>query len=398
MEKIRLAHLVNSLGYAGKEAGIIKICSHMDRETFAIDVIVLDKIYRKEQLSADHFRTILLGKRGGNDVTMFRRLGRLLRENTYDIVYSHSWNTLLEGYIGGRLARTPVKIHGEHGTFERSKVKDRIQRKLWAKFDAVTVVARDLQHRMRELFGYSGGNVEVIHNGIDVQRFFPSPEYRNEFRRAQHLEDAFVIGTVGRFHPVKDHFTLFRGFARFKASVPQAKLAMVGPETDKTIMAKYRQLLSDLHITGDVLFIPPTNNVEQALNGFDVFVLSSVSEGCSNVILEALACAVPVVATRTGGNPELIQNEENGLLFPVGDAEALAEALLCLHRNQDFYQRMQLIGPEVIRGKFTLQKTVRHYENLYIRLLEEKRGSELHWARSRVNPEPAMPLAEMLLE
>ena len=398
MEKIRLAHLVNSLGYAGKEAGIIKICSHMDRETFDIDVIVLEKIYRKEQLDTDNFRTVLLKKRPGNDVTIFRRLGRFLRENKYDIVYSHAWNTLLEGYIGGKLARTSVKIHGEHGTFERSPVKDRIQRKVWGKFDAVTVVAGDLQHRMRELFGYTVNNVEVIHNGIDAQRFFPSPEWRAQFKQAHNLTDHFVVGTVGRFHPVKDHFTLFRGFARFKASVPHAKLAMVGPETDKTIMVKYRQLLSDLQITDDVLFIPPTNEVEKMLNGFDVFVLSSISEGCSNVILEALACAVPVVATRTGGNPELIQNEENGLLFPVGDGEALAEALLDLYENQDFYQRMQLIGPELIRGKFTLQKSVRNYENLYIRLLEEKRGSNLHWAKTRVNPEPVMPLAEILPE
>ncbi len=375
MRKIHLAHLVHDLGFAGKEKGIMKISSRLDRSRFEVSIIVLRKVFRDAVTPADRFHIIELNRKPGNDLRLFYQLAQLFKQHQFDIIYTHSWNTLVEGYFGAALTRVPAKIHGEHGTFEHSLIKDKLQSALWGRFDAVTVVADALRQKMRDEFGYTGDNIQVIHNGIDTQKFYPSAELRQRFRQQLGLNQEFLVGTVGRFHPVKDHFTLFRAFARFRTRVPNARLLMVGRETYSHLMEKYQGCLNDLGIREQVIFHPPTTRVEEVFNAMDAFVLSSKSEGCSNVILEAMACGVPVVATRAGGNPELVQDGETGLLFEVKDTDELAKKLLKLYSNSELYKKLQLAGPRVIQKEFSLDQAVMSYEKLYAQLMQEKKNN-----------------------
>ncbi len=388
MRKIRLAHLVYDLGFAGKEQGIIKIVNHMDADRFEVDIVVFNRVYEDAFAADSSFEVVKLPKKAGNDPLLIPRLAALFKRKKYDIIYTHSWNTLLEGYLAAVIAGVPVKIHGEHGTFEHSKMKDILQRHVWARFDAVTVVADALRQKMLREFHFHHNNITVIHNGIDRRRFYPSREFRTAFRQRYGLEGRFVIGTVGRFHPVKDHFTLIRGFARFHQSVPDAHLVLVGRETYRGLKQQYLNLIVDLGIQNHVLFVPPSREVEKLYNGFDVFCLSSVSEGCSNVILEALACGVPVVATRTGGNPELVQHGETGLLFEVHDADGLARQLLQLYQNSDLLHALQEAGPRTIAAQFSLERTVDKYQRLYESLLQRRQH------KMRQKPEAASARSE----
>ncbi|MFQ5630011.1 MAG: glycosyltransferase [bacterium] len=371
MRKIRLAHVVNQLYYAGKEAGIVRISSGMDKSRFDVDIIVLGKVHRDEKMAGRDIRSIELNKQPGNDPKIVFKLAQLFRQNRYHIIYTHAWNTLIEGYIAARLAHVPIKIHGEHGTFERSRLKDKLQPLLWKRFDAVTTVAADLKDRMANFFSYRKDNVCVVYNGIDASRYFPSQELREGFRKEHNLDGQFVIGTVGRFHPVKDHFTLMKGFARFCTIAPEAKLLLVGGEKNGEMISKYTTMADNLNISEQIQFLPTTDNINRVINGFDVFVLSSISEGCSNVILEALACSVPVVASRVGGTPELIRDRKNGLLFESGDADALARQLQQLYENQQVRKKLQYKGLDYVRKNFTLEKTVNNYQCLYLSLLEK---------------------------
>ena len=374
MTRIKVAHLLHIVGPAGKEQGVLKIVSGMDPEKFEVDIIVMKDVRYPELLDLERFNIVRLKQVSGNSLKQVPALAEVLKQNRYDVIYTHSWNTLLEGYLAAKWAKVPVKIHGEHGTFERSSLKDHLQRWVWGKFDAVTVVVGDLAQKLREEFDYRKHNIAVVYNGTDHTRFHPSPEDRERYRREFKLEDSFLVGTVGRFHPVKDHFTLIRGFARFQQQVPEARLALVGGggETGETYKRRYEALVKELGIAEKVIFIPPTSQPEQLLNMFDVFVLSSISEGCSNVILEAMSCGIPVIATDTGGNPELVAENETGLLFPVGDAAALAEQLRRLHADPALRQRFSAAGLQRIRESFSLARTVANYEQLFSDLYQQK--------------------------
>lgn len=374
MKKIHLAHLLYFIGPAGKEQGVLKIVSGMDRSRFKVDIIVLQGVRYRELLPMDQFNIIELEGTPANSWKTIWLLAKVLKRNRYDMVYTHSWNTLLEGYLAARLAKIPLLIHGEHGTFERSFMKDRVQKYLWQRFDAVTVVVGDLEKKLRHSFGYRKNNITVLYNGIDPDRFYPSPEFREKYRQQYGLEGSFVVGSMGRFHPVKDHFTLIKAFRRFREKIPAAKLVLVGGggSAGEEMKRRYQELITQLSLQEQVQFIPPVSNPEALLNMFDLFVLSSISEGCSNVILEAQACGVPVLATDTGGNPELVIHQENGLLFPVGDEQTLAEQLHLLYSDKALRQKFSVQALARVREKFSLRNTVSAYQQLYWNLYQSK--------------------------
>lgn len=377
MAKIKIAHLVRLLGLAGKEKGILQIVSKMDTSRFDVDIIVLNRILEEEILDLKERSIIPMNGKYKNSLMQIPQLTEVLRKNRYDILYTHSWNTLLEGFIAGNRANVAIKIHGEHGTFERSSVKDKLQPFVWKRFEALTVVAADLADKMRDIFGYKKSNIHVLYNGIDRKKYYPSSAIREKFRNKNHLKNNFVVGTLGRFHPVKDHFTLIRGFAHFRKKYSTGKLVFVGGEKEGgTYQQQYEALIKRLNIKDDVLFLPFTPYPQDYLNALDVFVLSSVSEGCSNVILEAMACAVPVVATRTGGNPELIQPNKNGFLFEVGDDKALGDYLEMLYLKPELRKSFSQSGTKIINEKFTLENTVSNYEQLYLSLYQQKMGGK----------------------
>ncbi len=374
MKKIKIAHLLHIVGPAGKEQGVLKIVNRMDKTKFDVDIIVMKDVRYPELLDLENFNIIRLESIQGNSLKLVPQLAEVLKREKYDVIYTHSWNTLLEGYLAAKWAGTPVKIHGEHGTFERSSLKDKLQRLLWGKFDAVTVVVGDLEAKLRNIFNYGKNNIAIVYNGTDHTKFYPSEKFRHSFRKAHQLEDVFLIGTVGRFHPVKDHFTLIKGFATFAKDLKDVKLALVGGggATGESYKRKYEALIAELGIEDKVIFIPPTSHPEQMLNMFDVFVLSSISEGCSNVILEAMSCGIPVVATDTGGNPELVKENHNGMLFPVGDADELAKKLHHLYKDKALRENFSKIGLDIIKKQFTIEKTVNNYEQLFINLYNAK--------------------------
>lgn len=374
MKKIKVAHLLYIIGPAGKEKGVLKIVSMMDKSRFDVDLIVLRDIVYKDLINIKGLNIITLKPVRGNSLKAIPQLREIFKKNRYDIIYTHSWNTLLEGYLAALLAGVPIKIHGEHGTFERSYLKDKLQKLLWKRFDAVTVVVGDLEKKLRQIFAYRDNNINIIYNGADHGKFCPSPEFRETFRKQHGLENDFLVGTVGRFHPVKDHFTLIKGFKHFCSRVPGAKLVLVGGggKTGEKNKKRYEELIGELGLKDEVVFIPPVSNPEALMNIFDVFVLSSISEGCSNVILEAMACGIPLVVTDTGGNPELVTDNDNGLLFEVGNDRELSEKLLSLHGDPGLRQKFSRRGVQLIKERFSLDKTVSNYEALYAGLYKQK--------------------------
>jgi glycosyltransferase involved in cell wall biosynthesis len=379
MKKIKVAHLLHLLGPAGKEKGVLKIVSGMDKSRFEVDLIVLRGIMHRDLIDLESLNIIELEQVQGNSIKLVPRLIKILRKNRYDIIYTHSWNTLVEGYIAALSAGIPIKIHGEHGTFERSYLKDKLQKLLWKKFDSVTVVVGDLKNKLIEIFGYKTDNIRIVYNGTDHTKFYPSPELREEFRKKYGLEGYFLVGTVGRFYEIKDHFTLIRGFNHFRSLIPNAKLVLVGGggrEGDKN-KERYNQLIKELGLIDDVVFIPPVANPEALMNTFDIFVLSSINEGCSNVILEAMACGIPLVVTDTGGNPELVTDRNNGLLFEVGNYKELAEKLHYLYVHPEEREKFSRRGIQLIKEKFSLKRTILIYEKLYSDLYHQKRNGKL---------------------
>jgi glycosyltransferase involved in cell wall biosynthesis len=151
--------------------------------------------------------------------------------------------------------------------------------------------------------------------------------------------------------------------------MPAARLRLVG---EGPLEAKLRARIAETPLAGSVEFLPATTDVAACCRSARAFALSSRQEGTPNVLLEAMACGLPAVATRVGGIPCLLR-EENGLMVPAGDARSLAEGILRLLRDPELAQRMGAAGRERVERDFSLSAMIAAYEELFVRVLEQGR-------------------------
>jgi len=228
--------------------------------------------------------------------------------------------------LAARLAGVPKVVHGEHGRDisdpeGRNRRRNRFRRLMAPWVNRFTTVSDDLRRWLVTDVGIAPAKVVRIHNGVDTERF--SPGDRGEIRANLGVRsDQIVVGTVGRLNPVKDQVSLIDAFARLEAA--EAVLIIAGDGPCRDVL---HNRAAALRLGDRVRFLGERHDVPDVLRALDVFVLPSIAEGISNTILEAMATGLPVIATRVGGNPELVVDGETGRLVPRGDPGALAAAL-----------------------------------------------------------------------
>jgi glycosyltransferase involved in cell wall biosynthesis len=180
----------------------------------------------------------------------------------------------------------------------------------------------------------------------------------------------FVIGTVGRMQPIKDPVTLARAFVRLLRIFPDGerrlRLVMVG---DGPLRDEVRRIIEMAGATATVWFPGKRDDVPRIMRSFDLFVLPSVSEGISNTILEAMASGLPVLATRVGGNPELVKDGVTGTLIPPSDEEYLARAMGTYAQNHELCRLHGREGRVWVESRFSIDAMVDEYTATYDKLL-----------------------------
>ena len=300
----------------------------------------------------------------------------LLRRLRPAVVHTYNMGAF-DAIIVAALAGVRVRIHAEHGRdvgdldgLNRKYL--RIRRILKPLVDCVIPVSRDLEQWMRDVVGYPPDKVRRIYNGVDVNRFHPPTSRAADggpgplHWPATWPSDAFVIGAVGRVSAVKDHATLIRAFRRLQSlRSPQGdrlRLVIVG---DGALKGELVALVAELGLEHAVWLTGPREDVDHLMRRFAVFAVSSLVEGISLTILEAMASALPVVATRVGGNPELVRPGENGDLVPARDPDALAAALSPYLDDPMLASRHGDAGRQRVEREFSIETMIAGYLRLY---------------------------------
>ena len=361
-EPVRVMHVVYTLRPGGMEFGIVKLVNGLDRARVSSSICstLPASVDMRAQVAGD-VPVFDLQRRPGTDLRVVGDLYRLFRRERPDIVHTHAWGTLVEGLLAARLARVPFVVHGEHGTLQLRGYQRRVQRAVWARADLVLSVSTRLAEKMAETTGFPRERIRTIRNGVDLSRFGLHP--RADARRALGLApDAFVVGTAGRLVPVKDQKTLIAAMAVLRRAGHRLTLLIAG---DGPLGPELEAAAAALGIAQDVRFLGHCPGIETVFAAMDVFVLSSVSEGLSNTILEAMASGLPVVATRVGGADELVADGLTGILVPAGSAESLAGAIARLMASAPQCPAMGAAGRRRAESEFSLPSVIRRYEQMY---------------------------------
>lgn len=360
--RIRVMHLIHQLGAGGAENGIINLANTIDRETFDMAICSIAGHGARSTHLATDVDFFALNKKQGNDPRLPFRLRALFRSWKPDIVHTHAWGTLFEGFVGAKMARVPVLVHGEHGTIEDKPLNRFVQRNLWKWFDAVLSVSEVHRTTLSRTIGFPEDRIQVLKNGVDADVFSPMP-CPNVFG----LEGRFVVGTIGRLVPIKNQALLIKAVARARAECPDIALVIVG---DGPLRQDLQTLASDLGLTDAITFAGQRFDMPEVYNSLDLFVLPSLSEGMSNTILEAMSCQLPVLATNVGGNPELIRHRVTGMLTESNDALQMAETISLLRSDQGLRENISRQARQAILANCSLDRMVSKYQDFYHHLAQ----------------------------
>ena len=368
---LRVMHVVVGLGLAGMEKVIVDGLKRFDRKKIISSVCcIIARGSLADKLEESGIRVFELG----NGISVLDRiislkLMKLFKQEKIDIVHSYS-GVYRDACMGAKLAGIPINIHTDQGKFYPDTQWTRWNHRFFSLFrDKVVTVSEELKDFLIDEVGIRPGKIMINYNGVDIKDHELGIDPLKKRQELGLDGGRLVIGIVARLVPVKDHKTLFLSAKMVFESVPEGVLLVIG---DGPLRGDLEDFSQKLGISEKIKFLGLRKDVAELMTICDLFVLSSLSEGTSLTLLEAMATGKPVVATNVGGNPELVEDGVTGLLVPPKNPEKLAEAIIEVLNDKGKRETMGKAGRNRVATHFSIEKMVEGYENLYFDLAREK--------------------------
>jgi sugar transferase (PEP-CTERM/EpsH1 system associated) len=376
-----VAHVIHHLAMGGLENGLVNLINRMPASRYRHAIICMTYYSDfRERIENPSVEVFALNRKEGRDWSARTKLFLLIHKLKPAIVHSRGMSGL-DSMLPALLNGVTARIHGEHGrdmgdldgNNRKAQWLRRLHRPLVSHYIALS---KDLESYLENKIGVPRRHITQIYNGVDSQIFRPEAPGRRALPQQDFANDkCFIIGTVGRMQAVKDQMNLTKAFIQLATMLPekrnQLRLVMVG---DGSLRADCQKMLNDAGL-GDLAWLPGArDDVADLMRGMDLFVLPSLAEGVSNTVLEAMACGLPVIATRVGGNPELVQEGVTGSLVPPADPSALAEAMARYLKNPELAPNQGRAGRALTESRFSMESMVASYMQVYDRVLERKTG------------------------
>jgi L-malate glycosyltransferase len=360
----KVMQVLLSLTPGGTEHLVVQICKRLPPE-FGTVVCCLDAEGEwAADLKARGIEVRALRRPAGFRPQVGRAIARFAAEHDIDVLHCHQYSPFVYGRIAAMWNRRLKIVYTEHGRLSDAPPswKRRLVNPLLSRFDgSIVAVSHELRDFMIES-RFPRDRVRVIHNGIEPEQAATALD-RRRARRLLGLDDhSFVVTSVARLDPVKDLMTLLEAFAVVRARVPSARLVIVGDGPERQRLAE-RADRDDL--AGSVRITGYRSDVRALLPAADVYASSSISEGVSITILEAMATGIPVVATAVGGTPEIMSDGSDGILVPSRDPARMAAAILSLADDHRRRRALAAAARRRLEAWFTIDRMVDDYARSY---------------------------------
>lgn len=356
-ERIRVCHLSLTLCTGGLERLLVDFARYHNADQFELEFIALGETgtpaEQIRELGCPVFDYPLTAR---GKLAKIKQLSQFFKGREYDVLHTHNAYPHFYGSLAGRRAEIPAIIQTRHGRRFGETFNERLQFALASRIaDCVVPVSDDTGTRCKQVGWLSDEKVQRIWNGIDVDRFqFTGPA------------NSFSAITVSRLSPEKDLVTMLEAVRLVINKQPDFRLTIVGDGPERTGL---EQKSASLGLEQHVTFLGERNDIPTLLSQAGFYVSSSLTEGVSLTLLEAMSVGLPIVATAVGGNPEVVEQPLTGTLVTSADPVALAEAMLAMGENQSTWEQMGRQARERVERHFNIRTMIKDYENLYTSIL-----------------------------
>lgn len=365
-KKIRVLHLVLSLGVGGAEKLAYDMIQKLDKNEYTAVVCCiqcpgpLGDMLKEEGVSV-YFRARV----PGIDIELIRWLREILVKEKIDVIHAHQYTPFLFSCLAKLFLGKIKLIYTEHGRHypEVRKIKRRLFNPVLSLLcDHIVSICESTRQAMIEYDNFPAKKISVILNGvkeISIRDDLDLPAKRASLGLDA---DSKIVGMAARLEDIKNIPMAIRAFKRVIEKRPHARLVIAGTGSKD---GDLKSLASSLGLEKEVVFLGLRMDLPEIYRLFDVFLLSSFTEGLSVTLIEAMANAIPTVVTDVGGNPEVVVEGETGFLVPLNDDEAMAEKILAILDHPEEAGRMGANGVKRIGEKFTFDEMMDRYLRLY---------------------------------
>ncbi len=353
VNKIKVLHIVQCMGYGGMEGRIARLARGLDQNRFEIHILTLRPAPVGQVELPSYVQHIYFPISSGLHFDRLFALGNFIHKGQYHFVHTHNWSSMFYGILAGRIARLKASIqprflagpnkicsivlHGEHGLnaedLKNISPKRLLAQKILARLaQGIVAVNEVIAQAVKQGWKVAPEKIKVIPNGVDLNRFKAPSQISEPVTKMERKEKVFIIGTVARLDAVKNLSCLLQAAQGLLKNHPEIRLKLLWVG-DGPLRIRLQEEAQTLGLSEHIEFAGEHKDVENWYPRFTVFTNTSVYEGMSNTLLEAMACGLPLVASDVPGNALWLRENENTLFFPSGNAEMLAEKLLKLWMN-----------------------------------------------------------------
>ena len=376
--KIKLLYIVTRMIKGGASNVVLSLSNGLDPKSF--DITIATGISEPIPGPANKitvFPSLVREIRPLKDLMALLKLYLFIKKSGFDIVHTHTSKAGIIGRLAARLAAVPVIIHSPHGhIFAPNSNIPNVPKNTFllrcllfiervsALFTTRIITPTGIEKKEELSLGIGRPNqFRVIHNGIDIDRFekrvIDAPAKRAELGlNSSHK----VICTIARLSEEKGILYLIDALETVAKEIPSVKLVLVG---EGPLRKTIEQKAKDKGILSDIIFLPAQEDIAAVLAVSDLFVLPSLYEAFGLVLVEAMVMKKPVISTRTGGIPEVIEHGKTGILVNPADSQTLAQAITAVLQNQPLRESLARNAYHYAKEHFDVKQMVALTENLY---------------------------------
>ena len=365
----RITFILTSLSFAGAQTQVLALAKTLKKRHWDVGVVsMMPKEALAEQLDNEGINWAALDMaRGSADVSAIFKLRRLIHDWQPTIVHSHMVHANILTRITRMISKMPVLISTAHNINEGGRLLEMAYRVTDPLCDLTTNVSQAAVDRYIDIGAVPKKKIQLMVNGIDASRFELSENARQTKRQELNLGDTFTWLAIGRFEEAKDYPNMLRAFKKV-SEARGGKLLIVGEGG-----IDMNALIEEHQLEGKVEVLGIRKDVPELMNAADAYLMSSAWEGLPMVLLEAAASALPIVTTNAGGNADALQNGKTGIVVPIENTDALAEAMTrVLDLPESQRKAMGQAGRHFIKATYDLEAIVDKWEDIYAEQLDKK--------------------------